>query len=185
MITSLSRRVDYSGLISVYIGLAWLMGVVAGPTALAQEQTEPMIEGYAVNLDDRKGTTDPLIKEPLPLSIEVNYMLQKRKLNFDEFGVQPVQRQHSGAYLGLDITRSLTLRGLVGSSELKSSVARSDQTNGNLVWGAEVEGRLVNWHIDPAMVNISWIQFDASARYLNTLPRSGDNEMEWREGYGV
>jgi hypothetical protein len=35
------------------------------------------------------------------------------------------------------------------------------------------------------MVNISWIQFDASARYLNTLPRSGDNEMEWREGYGV
>jgi hypothetical protein len=42
---------------------------------------------------------------------------------------------------------------------------------------------LINWHVDPTLVNVSWIHFDASARFLNTLS-SDDNELGWREGYG-
>jgi hypothetical protein len=184
LMTTVLRRVCSSGLVSAGAVLVGLIGITTGTPVLAQEQAPPTtIEGYAVNLDDRRGTADPLISKPLPLSLEIEGVSQKRKLDFDDLGVQSVKIQRMGVYLGVDVTRALTLRGLLGVSELKSSIARSGEDNGDLVWGVDVEGRLINWHVDPTLVNVSWIHFDASARFLNTLS-SDDNELGWREGYG-
>jgi hypothetical protein len=178
------QRIGFSGWISAGTALAWLLNMAAAISAQAQAQTEPLIEGYAINFQDRKGTTDPLIEKPLPVSLEVEGLLQKRKLDFNDLGDQSVEVQRLGLFLGLDITRSLTLRGLISSGELKSDVGGAGDGNDDLSWGVDLEGRLINWQLDPTMVNLSWIQFDASLRYLSSLTEGEDNDLEWREVYG-
>jgi hypothetical protein len=184
MITTLGRRIDGAGVISGLAGLACWLGLAAGTPALAEVQTEPMIAGYAANLNDRSGTPLPLISAPLPVSLQLAGMAQKRPLDFDNLGVHTATMQHLGVSLGVDVTPWLTVRGLLGSSEFKAGVENAGKIGSGLEWGVDGEARLMNWHVEPMMCNVSWIHFDASGRYLYARAESDGDEAQWMEGYG-
>ena len=179
----LGRRIGCSGWVAAGTSLVCLLGLAAGTPARAAVESEPTIQGYALNLDDRRGKSQALIEAPLPVSIAVDGMIQKRDLAFDDFGVKRATLRRLGAYVGVDVTSWLTLRGLVGYSDFEVNVGDNGRIVADLEAGGAAEGRLLNWHMAPMLVNITWIHFDASARYLNAL-KGGSAKAGWQEGYG-
>lgn len=165
------------------IGTACLALMTAGAPAAAGGETEPLVEKYAINLDDRQGTADTLLEAPLPLSIELDGMIVKRDLDFDNLSVTSSEMRRLGLALGIDITPWFTLRGLIGSSDFKSNAGGVGSLDAGLATGISAEYRLLNRRIEPRVSNISWIRCDASARYFGGIAESGDDKVEWREGY--
>lgn len=183
MSTSDYRKVMLSRRMAMGIGAAALMCVTAITRVMAAEETEPLIERYAINLADRKDGTEALVNAPLPLSIELEGTMGKRDLDFDNLGVVPSEMRRLGLSLGFDVTPWFTVRGLVGTGDFETSVGGVGRIDSGLTSGISAEYRLLNWQVSPEMSNISWIRCDACVRYLNGIAESGDDKAEWREGY--
>jgi hypothetical protein len=177
------RRIGYSGWAVVIASLAVVLGLAAGTPTLAGAGSDTAIEGYALNLEDRVAETPALIAAPLPLSIGLYGMNQKRELSFSDDGVKVGTLRHIGAILGVDATSWLTIQALAGSSDIDPGMAEVGRIDGDVEWGMGIKARLINWQVEPIMGNISWIRFDASACYRNAAADDGDNKANWQEGY--
>jgi len=172
MSNTAGRRLVLSGFI-----MAGLLLAAAAP-ALARMGTVTGIEGYWLNLDDRAAEPPVVSSARLPVSVGMRGQLQRRELDFEDFGTRDVELLHLGAWVGVDLTSWLTVRGQLGASDFDPDLAGVDGLGSDLEWGLGVEARLLQRQVDPMLVNISWIRFDASAHCLGGVVEDSGSTVE-------
>lgn len=165
------------------IGLALFLDVVLVAPASGGVGGDSAIEGHLYNLHDRVSEPPMLVHAPLPISVALDGMVRKREFDVSDAGTAKCKINHFGAVLGVDLLPWFTVQGLLGSSDFQSGAYGIGDIPSSMEWGVGFRARVLNWHFEPLLCNVSWMRVDASACYRNAGVTSGGDGVDWQEGY--